>query len=770
MGEENCNIVDLSVVRNDYRSNATNMLEMLQQLLDTSNIDESRIRSTIDMLTQVKEKIAKCDDVIQVLLDEDAFIKDMEESANLNEDIEKGIRRAESLLDVLEDEASEAKFNGETVSWFRFWEAFQGEIHEDEEFSQGFKFACLKHRLEGWPLNMVSKLGSGDSAYNEALKLLQTTFSNKRMLVESHLNALLDLESPTSSPVSLMRFCSDFEYHVKALKAYETSIEEAGFFVAALLNKKLPKVIWDRINKAERISYWTLPEFQKALKFEIQLLNFECSQQSNNHLEEETHNVSTVTEGDDSACKSEAEGCKGSQDFSCKGSHDSCKGSQDSSCKGPHDSSCKGSQDSSKYSLICQLCLGYHHFSGCTVYKAPFQKLERAKQLQFCLICIKQDHTTEKCLKLIACSICRGNHNSLLCLNREVSKESKNETKVKENGGVNSLNNKNAKDILLCALCHGKHQFGMCNKFDTPIKKHGRAVILNLCTLCLKDTHKTSDCLKNSFCKNCGEKHNTLLCLCPAPSATQKPKKKRTRNRRKKQKQATNIPNGYVPPSQRGVKKATGYVQIGNVRPFMANKINTGNIKSPYKGNTHLTDSQIRNAKFLYQDIKPNLSKVSVMCSLCLGNHHFGVCGKFKTPVEKRVRAVQLKLCLICVNNKHSTNGCLKLQVCKYCGARHHTLLCVESIQPSKPVDEKEKAAKRKLRKQAKKEQKKQEKTAALKKETKPVALNKEKNTALNNNDPIENLVLKPVENKQKNDTALSCNSLLSSFIITSDI
>ena len=130
----------------------------------------------------------------------------------------------------------------------------------------------MKGQLKGEALKLLDGLNTTDANYQEAVKLLADTFGDSKRIIQSHLHALFDLESPLAASDDLAKFRSAFECHIRCLKVLGTKVEEGGFIIVALLLRKLPSKVRDNINRTSRCKYWELDDFRKAINEEIHLL------------------------------------------------------------------------------------------------------------------------------------------------------------------------------------------------------------------------------------------------------------------------------------------------------------------------------------------------------------------------------------------------------------------------------------------------------------------------------------------------------------------
>ena len=69
--------------------------------------------------------------------------------------------------------------------------------------------------------NLISGFNQTAKEYEEAVKLLTSTFGRPQLLIQSRLWAFFDLKSPLPTAKSLCEFRSTFEGHLLALKSMD---------------------------------------------------------------------------------------------------------------------------------------------------------------------------------------------------------------------------------------------------------------------------------------------------------------------------------------------------------------------------------------------------------------------------------------------------------------------------------------------------------------------------------------------------------------------
>ena len=73
---------------------------------------------------------------------------------------------------------------------------------------------------------------------------------------------------------------------------------------------------------------------------------------------------------------------------------------------------------------------------------------------------------------------------------------------------------------LVCQLCEGNHRVGDCSKYRSRDDIFDRVRRIGLCFNCLSKAHQASNCPSRNTCRNCYQRHHTLLCNQTHSSST----------------------------------------------------------------------------------------------------------------------------------------------------------------------------------------------------------------------------------------------------------
>ncbi|KAH7981281.1 hypothetical protein HPB49_022893 [Dermacentor silvarum] len=117
------------------------------------------------------------------------------------------------------------KFDGNRKQWHRFSTQFSTAVHNKEELSTADQFNYLSTLLSGAAASAISGLQATEECYQDVIDILKKRFGDESMIVQEHLQSLLDLRpvSSSSNITQLRDVYDQVQVHVRSLKAIGTS-------------------------------------------------------------------------------------------------------------------------------------------------------------------------------------------------------------------------------------------------------------------------------------------------------------------------------------------------------------------------------------------------------------------------------------------------------------------------------------------------------------------------------------------------------------------
>ena len=116
------------------------------------------------------------------------------------------------------------KFKSHYNDWTPFYEQFMASVDSSTTIADIQKFNYLKAALSGEALQLVSHLPLFNSNYKIALKSLMDRYYNERLTVNSHLDAILQMQPLSGESASqLPQLLVSFEENLMAIEALKNT-------------------------------------------------------------------------------------------------------------------------------------------------------------------------------------------------------------------------------------------------------------------------------------------------------------------------------------------------------------------------------------------------------------------------------------------------------------------------------------------------------------------------------------------------------------------
>lgn len=132
-------------------------------------------------------------------------------------------------------------FDGKNLNDFKpFIEIFMAVIDNNSSLSDVEKLFYLRNYLKGEALTLVNTLPILNSSYDEALNILKNRYDNEIMLINSHINSILEIPNiQRGSPAALREFISKIKQQIGALKNLKQPVNHWDMILICILSKKL---------------------------------------------------------------------------------------------------------------------------------------------------------------------------------------------------------------------------------------------------------------------------------------------------------------------------------------------------------------------------------------------------------------------------------------------------------------------------------------------------------------------------------------------------
>ena len=233
--------------------------------------EESDIKEETNTSGDFSKQIKKCIIEIDNALRKNTKVSQENKPAQHNATISVQPKSSESSVKL--PKITIKKFDGKPVHWTTFWDSHNVTVHLNESLSKVQKFTYLLSLLEGTASDTVSGFTLTDSNYDAAVELFHERYSNKQLIINSHMEQLVQLPQITHEEHTkkLRNLLTDIETHVRSLNSLGISTSSFGNFVVPLILNKLPQKLRVDIGRKFKSpsELWQLDDLLKAFKEEL---------------------------------------------------------------------------------------------------------------------------------------------------------------------------------------------------------------------------------------------------------------------------------------------------------------------------------------------------------------------------------------------------------------------------------------------------------------------------------------------------------------------
>ena len=358
-------------------------------------------------LMDKKESIKKLDeDILNEIQDEEKITEDIFQAGEVGESINRMIVKIDNVLkavgmsSVTSQEGLGAsvsnetqhiysqptkaklpklslkKFTGNPTDWQSFYDSYTAAVHNNDTLSKVDKFNYLKALLEGPAAAAIAGFTLTEGNYETALKLLKDRYANPQVIVSSHVDALLKLESCSNiHEISKMRNLYDsIEIHIRSLANLEVPSESYGTILIPMILAKLPQEMQLLISRKVGKDNWKLDDLLREFRVELEARE-RCSL------------LHSTSEKKDSARRKYE----------------------------PHTSSALLTTGDTHSIQKCSYCGEPHLSSKCNIITDIAARRATLRRKGKCFACLKSGHIVRHCPSKFRCPKCGSNHHVSLC-------------------------------------------------------------------------------------------------------------------------------------------------------------------------------------------------------------------------------------------------------------------------------------------------------------------------------------------------------------------
>ena len=282
-------------------------------------------------------------------------------------------------------------FSGEYLQWNSFWDLFNASVHTNETLTDAQRLQYFKASLKGDAAKIISHLTITDANYAGARNALQTRYANLRLIVRSHIRAMLEVPVMKGETAQEMRnLLETFREQMQALETFGVPVRQWDAILVYHISEKLD---------SESRKAWELAHAGNDLQTIQQMTDF-LSERCR-ALESSSAKLKSVLPAETKTVNSANKGSNARRGYGHNQS-------------GPERGQAYGA--SVTETNICQICRGNHKVQNCQEFTSldVAARVDLVKQKKLCFNCLRSSHMINQCPSKSVCRTCRGKHHSLI--------------------------------------------------------------------------------------------------------------------------------------------------------------------------------------------------------------------------------------------------------------------------------------------------------------------------------------------------------------------
>ena len=267
---------------------------------------------------------------------------------------------------------------GEATKWLPFWNQFETAIHDNPALTTVDKFNYLHSFLEYKAADAVGGMALTAANYPEAVTKLKKRFGNTQVIVDRHMEALLNLPSVHNhlDLEGLRRLVDKVETNIAGLRALGKDEPSYSGVVTSVVLGRLPSEIRLAVGKELREADRDVHRMMSIIDNEISAREIYTSTDVTTKSRRSIESPSTARKQPPTAATFLA---------------------------------------SNTTQTMCPFCDRDHPPENCTKVSSTSERANILRKYGRCYNCLKRRHLSKDCRSQGRCRHCRGKHHTALC-------------------------------------------------------------------------------------------------------------------------------------------------------------------------------------------------------------------------------------------------------------------------------------------------------------------------------------------------------------------
>ena len=403
-----------------HKASATKTIRQIEEILTSDAPDKERLSLLRLTLNEKLETIKALDiEVIELIVEEEALAGEIEQADDYKEGVFRALIRIDRITKAPPASSSPTisvqgevrapppdsrssrvrlpklqlrSFSGDLTKWTSFWESFKSAVHDNDDLSEVEKFNYLNSLLERAAREAVSGLALTAANYHKAVDILHKRFGCKQLIVNKHMDALLQFEAISSSQNAraLRELFDNIRSHIRSLQSLGVEPESYGGLLCPVLLSKILQDLQLIVSRKISESDWNLDLLMTAIEEELaarERISASQGRPSVRKTERRTPPTATTL--------------------------------------------VSGGSTSTRTSYPCCYSDQHHSPNDCDTITQVEARKRSLRQSGRCYSCLRKGHRSRECRSTSRCRTCRGRHHTSICgASRQPGEHPPNETSV----------------------------------------------------------------------------------------------------------------------------------------------------------------------------------------------------------------------------------------------------------------------------------------------------------------------------------------------------
>ena len=242
------------------------------------------------------------------------------------------------------------------------------------------KFNYLNSLLEGTAASAIAGLSLTEENYDSAVELLNNRFGKCQVIISSHMDSMLNLESVVNAAdiKGIRQLYDEMEIHIRSLQSLGVSSESYGTLLVPVILNKIPEELRLLISRKFDKDKWEVSEILMAFKEEL-----------------EARERCVLMKASSSSSPQ--------------------RNGMQSRGKAPFTASALNAGKNNSTSPSCTFCSQHHASSKCSIVTNVAARRAILRKKGKCFLCLTSGHLARNCSSHLKCFKCGNHHHTALC-------------------------------------------------------------------------------------------------------------------------------------------------------------------------------------------------------------------------------------------------------------------------------------------------------------------------------------------------------------------